>query len=295
MPCYGPLVGYFSKVMNDSTGKRPITFSKLKAFSGVPISLPCGKCVGCRLSWRRQWAVRCMHEKRMYNASAFVTLTYDDVNLPSNGSLSLTHLQKFMKRLRRVRPTGLRFFGCGEYGDASQRPHYHLLLFNTDFEDRKFVRQSPTGSDLFRSAEVTRLWPMGDNLIGSVDAKSCAYVAGYVMKKVGSERDYGARLPEFRVMSRRPGIGKSWHLAYWDEAFRHDSAIMDQGFVPLPRYYDEMFRELDEDMLVNLKTRRRREDWKFRNEYPEERSKARMWTREQFELAKQSRFAREGV
>ncbi len=33
-----------------------------------------------------------------------------------------------------------RFFHAGEYGTENNRPHYHALLFNLDFKDRKLYK-----------------------------------------------------------------------------------------------------------------------------------------------------------
>lgn len=298
MPCYGALTGYFSSDLNVS-GKRSIVFDKRKSLTGVPIMIPCGECIGCRLSFRRQWAIRCMHEKRLYCASAFLTLTYDDGHLPSPPSLSLRDLQLFMKRLRLARPAGLRFFACGEYGDTTRRPHYHVLLFNTDFPDMRQARLSDTGERLFTSAELSRLWPVGSSLIGSVSAGSAAYVCGYVLKKVGKPVEYPPNfLPEFRVMSRNPGIGSAWLERFGVEAYHHDSAIMDGHEVSLPKFYDGKQLVISCDVASGRlrspfdvhKSERRREGFLLN---PEDRSKDRMWVREQFELAKAARFSRE--
>ena len=50
MPCYSPLVGYRSRDLNPSTGKRSLVFDKRKAFSHIERKIPCGQCIGCRLS-----------------------------------------------------------------------------------------------------------------------------------------------------------------------------------------------------------------------------------------------------
>lgn len=289
MPCYGPLFGYYSKEVNAS-GRRSIVFDKRKSFSGIPILIPCGECIGCRMSWRRQWATRCLHEKRLHGASAFVTLTYDGKSIPALGSLRIRHLQLFMKRLRKERPCGLRFFACGEYGSTLQRPHYHVLLFNTDFPDMRFWKNSASGEALFSSVELDRIWNLGDAYIGTVTARSCAYVAGYVTKKVGREVDYAPREAEFRVMSRRPGIGCVWFERFHDEAYRHDSVIVDFRETGIPRYYDTKFVSIDPVRLSVLKRARKRSAL---FSHPEDQSKARMLVRERFELLKEERFKRE--
>lgn len=298
MPCYGALTGYFSSDLNVS-GKRSIVFDKRRSLTGVPIMIPCGECIGCRLSWRRQWALRCLHEKRMYSASVFLTLTYADDHLPDPPSLSLRDLQLFMKRLRATRPAGVRFFGCGEYGETTRRPHYHILLFNVDFPDQRFWKYGDTGEPMYRSATVRRLWEFGDNVLGSVTAQSCAYVAGYMLKKVGPPVEYPPNfLPEFRVMSRRPGIGASWLDAFGTEAYKDDSAIMDGHEVSLPKFYDARQRIISCDVASGrvrsafdvFKSERRREGFLLN---PQDRTKERMRVREEFELRKAKRFARE--
>lgn len=196
-----------------------------------------------------------------------------------------------MKRLRKAREPGLRFYGCGEYGDSTQRPHYHLLLFNTCFPDQRFYKQSETGSALYKSQELRELWPLGENIIGNVDFKSCAYVAGYVMKKVGSKGDYNGREPEFRVMSRNPGLGKEWFDRYGADAFRHDSVVLDGREVPIPRYYDDKYL-LVAPMKAQKVKRERKRDMLLLNK--EDRTKERLFVREQFELKKGARFKREG-
>ena len=101
------------------------------------VVVPCGKCLGCRKAHARQWAIRLVHEAQLHPTSAwFVTLTYDDGSLPDNGSLDPRDLQLFLKKLRRKHRRKLRYYACGEYGDASDRPHYHLVLYGPELLDR---------------------------------------------------------------------------------------------------------------------------------------------------------------
>lgn len=259
--CDKPLIGFYGKTVNPATGRRPIVFARKDSFSGVPIELPCGQCMGCKLERSRQWALRIVHEKRMHRESAFVTLTYSDDYLPEDGSLRLRDLQLFMKRLRKRREKGLRFFACGEYGTLLKRPHYHVLLLNTDFPDRRIWKRSRTGSALYVSAELCLLWTFGDHYIGDVSFASAAYVARYCTKKMtgdGAEEHYAGRKPEFTCMSRRPGIGMPWLEKYHPEAYRHDSAVKDGREVRLPAYYDSKYEDIDAERLAELKLRRRR-------------------------------------
>ena len=81
-----------------------------------------------------------MHEASMHMFNSFVTLTYDDDHLPEYNSLNYKHFQDFMKRLRKSH-NRVRFYMCGEYGEDFSRPHYHALLFNCFFPDKKSIPQ----------------------------------------------------------------------------------------------------------------------------------------------------------
>lgn len=271
MPCYGPLTAYRPRRLNSNGQVNPdrrLVFKKTDSESGIPINIPCGKCVGCRLEQSRQWAVRCMHEKRLHNASTFVTLTYDDKHLPSNRSLVKSDLQNFMKRLRHETGPGLRFFGCGEYGDKSDRPHYHVLLLNASFEDQKV---SATGAkySLYTSNKLSKLWTFGNHVLGDVTFESCAYVARYCVKKNQNGKTVSdGRTPEFLVMSRRPGIGAGYFNKYTDELLSHDTIIVNGVPAALPRFYDNKLAGLTGlsdpvaghlySRMENIKNRRRR-------------------------------------
>ena len=71
MPCYEPLK---ASLVVDANGKRSLSFDKNS--QGKGLSLPCGRCIGCRLERARQWAVRIMHESKMHDTNCFLTLTY---------------------------------------------------------------------------------------------------------------------------------------------------------------------------------------------------------------------------
>ncbi|WNK12738.1 MAG: replication initiator protein [Microvirus sp.] len=268
MPCYGPLTAYYPP--DDSPDKR-LVFDKRKSATGVAIKIPCGKCIGCKLEHSRQWALRCMHEKKQHSASSFLTLTYNDDNLPPGGTLVKKDLQLFMKRLRKYLGPGVRFFACGEYGEKTSRPHYHVLLLSHDFGDRRPVngyygsnKSGDRGFHLYRSAVLSNLWTAGNSVIGDVTFDSCAYVARYCTKKItGPKADdhYRGRKPEFLVMSRRPGIGTNYFNKFRGEMYTHDNVIVNGVPSSLPRFYDNKYASLNdtcEARLAVLKIARRR-------------------------------------
>lgn len=238
MPCNHPLMAY--KCRDGS-----VVFQQLERHAVEhEIKLPCGQCMGCRIDRAREWAVRCMHEAKLHEDNAFLTLTYNDENLPVSGSLDYSHFQKFMKRLRHVSGP-VRFFMCGEYGDQTARPHYHALIFGYDFPDKRYWRRSAGGFPLYRSAQLEKLWTYGNAEIGSVTVQSAGYCARYCLKKVTgdlSESHYSGRTPEFAHMSLKPGIGAKFFEKYEAGIFPDDFVVADGIKVPVPRYYEKLWK-----------------------------------------------------
>lgn len=173
----------------------------------------CGQCIPCRVKKRREWTHRISLEALQHPENAFLTLTYSDDCLPSDYSLNPKHFSGFMKRLRkRVSPRLVRYVGVGEYGDQTERPHYHAIIFNHPTCLRGVSQVSRrTGRccsvcDLYTSA-----WAQGHVHCGQVSLDSISYVCGYVVKKMTRSDDsrLNGRHPEFARMSNRPGIGAS--------------------------------------------------------------------------------------
>ncbi|WNK14581.1 MAG: replication initiator protein [Microvirus sp.] len=278
MPCFSPITAYRGREIG-KTGKRAITFSRNGSFSGEPIKLPCGQCVGCRLERSRQWALRCVKEAKMHERNCVLTLTYNKENLPSSGSLVKRDLQLFMKRLRKEFGNGIRFYACGEYGEDNKRPHYHCILFNFDFGDKRFYKKSATGTDLSTSDIAERIWGKGFAVVGEVTFESCAYIARYIVDKITGPaaddyyvNEHGEVMqPEFTNMSRRPGIGTSYFMKYGAEVYIHDSVIDRGREVRPPRFFDVLMDAIDPKRMVVLKRKRRREAMKHQEDNSPER------------------------
>lgn len=105
MACYHP-----AKAVRLSSGD--VKFVSQATVDGELLTLPCGQCIGCRLEYSRQWAIRCLDEAQMHAQNCFITLTLSPENVQKFGrSLDLSLFQKFMKRLRKeVAPLRIRFF-----------------------------------------------------------------------------------------------------------------------------------------------------------------------------------------
>lgn len=233
------------------------------------VTVPCGQCVGCRLERSRQWAIRCLHESQLYEFNCSITLTYSPFFCPSDFSVSVRHFQLFMKRLRKASLFKIRFFHCGEYGrtvvDSETgevslgRPHYHAILFNCDFIDKVRAGSSPGGLPLYQSDTLDEIWGMGRARIGDVTFESCAYVARYILKKLGNDGDFkrlDGRAPEYVTMSRRPGIGAGWFDKFRDDVFPSEEVVVRGRKCRPPRFYDELLRRQNPVGFAELKARR---------------------------------------
>lgn len=268
MSCYHPLTAYRAPPgtqFSTPKGLSSITFNRSSlSMEGVTeISLPCGKCIGCRLDYSRQWAMRICHEQYFSEKSCFVTLTYDDDHLPEGRTLVKKDLQDFFKRLRRsFRDSDIRYFACGEYGGKTQRPHYHVAFFGIDFsDDRKFYKFSGVQKNaLYISKALEKCWKNGFAPIGTLSFDSAAYVSRYILKKVTgkiADEYYQGRLPEFVLMSRKPGLGHDWYDRFGEQAMLLDSVILKSGLkAKPPRYYEKLFNLEHHNELSAIKERR---------------------------------------
>lgn len=260
MPCYHPIHAF--KAKSKDAQKIEIAFKLSDSWRGERIELPCGQCVGCRLEKARMWAVRCVHEASMYEKNCFITLTYDDKNLPKNGSLCLEDYQLFMKRLRKRYGPGIRYFHCGEYGENLGRPHYHALLFNHDFAD-KVPFSKRNGNWTYTSEDLSQLWKKGFSLVANVSFDSAGYVARYSLKKVTGKKakdHYGLLAPEYATMSRRPGIGKRWFDSFRGDVYPADRVVINGTNTRPPRYYDGLLGKDDPSTLALLKINREKNE-----------------------------------
>lgn len=270
MKCFSPLKGW----KNLDTGG--IVFRR-SSIAGDPMEVRCGQCLGCRLHYRQEWAIRISHEASLYDHNCFVTLTYDEEFLPPGGSLLKSDFQKFMKRLRkRFRGTRVRYYYCGEYGEANDgelgRPHFHACLFNFDLPDKQVFRQNDS-YPLFVSEILQQLWPYGFSTVGALNFDSAAYCSGYILKKVKGHRapDHYERvdtetgevywlLPEYVNMSTRPGIAHDWFRQRKDDVYPFDEVpVRGKGVLKgTPRYYDKLLEASDPHLLERVQLDRQR-------------------------------------
>lgn len=251
------------------------------------IEVPCGKCLGCRMDYSRQWADRMMLEMQDHKETYFITLTYNEDHVPYNPmpdletgeiidsvkTLRKSDLQKFMKRLRRkVGDDHLMYFACGEYGENTSRqcPHYHLIIFGLHLDDLKFFKRSNLGFNYYTSEFLDKVWSVDGNQIGNVLVapatwETCAYTARYVTKKAKNDltdfyKDHNI-VPEFTVMSRRPAIAKNAFLKYIESDnvcyanFSSISLKTEKGGkrITVPKYWDRLAESIIPEIVAQKK------------------------------------------
>ena len=286
MACYHPI-----PALQEGSGQPKLW--PLRDNTGRPtanLALPCGTCLGCKSARATQWAHRCSHEASRTPYNTFLTLTYDDKHLPTEGYLDARALTLFIKRLRQRRTrdsgtirsdsgTNIRYFACGEYGTQTERPHYHALLFNCAFPKTEKV-----GKDLYATDILRELWPYGDHRFGDATPAAANYIAQYSLKKQRAsykwrDSDGGymghayidedgvehLKPPPFLRMSLKPAIGTEWLKEYATD-LQHGYLVENGRKFPIPRTYKQKLRELYPHLAEDIDIR----SAKHRQELPQE-------------------------
>ena len=146
-------------------------------------------------------------------------------------NLDKRDVQLFMKRLRKLSTEKIKYYLCGEYGGTSNRPHYHIILFNAEVKN------------------IEAAWQRGNTHYGEVSGASIGYTLKYMSKvsRIPMHKN-DDRQPEFSLMSK--GLGQNyltenmqgWHKA--DLLNRVHMVLPDGKKVAMPRYYkDKLYTE----------------------------------------------------
>lgn len=185
----------------------------------------------------------------------FVTLTYDDNNIPfyideDDGVFEMRarqeDVQKFVKRLRK---SGYKFkyFIVSELGPKNQRPHYHGLFFSNEKIPPDVIQKK---------------WSKGFTSSYPASPGALRYCTKYILK--GNKRD-----GNFMLCSKRPAIGSSYvkyqtaHDTYRQTdygVYQFSMPLVGGKLAPMPRYYkkkfaqffDELEYEMNKVKVINL-------------------------------------------
>lgn len=187
--CLSPLLKY---VTNGTTGR-------------MSRRIPCGKCPECTQKKINDWTIRIDKELERSYFPYFVTLTYNNENLPINpsyedidtktgeiltidasSSLRKKDVQDFFKRLRKSHTKKfpdsppLKYMAVGEYGTKFGRPHYHIILLNCmdkSLIDQAWSKAKRVGHNTFFYS------PIGFVHYPSLTAGAVKYVLKYLSKE----------------------------------------------------------------------------------------------------------------
>lgn len=294
MSCYEPLHGFIIGLTDEKKNKLLVTSNKVKAIdkqnqpiykdigidetSRLPsFVLPCGHCLGCREDQSKEWSNRLIMESLYHDTSYFLTLTYDDDHIPIvesldeetgeyfiHSSLCKRDIQLFIKRLRRANPNDhIRYYIAGEYGETTDRAHYHAIVYGLHVYDLVPFGRSETGNQYFISESLSKIWSNGFVSIEPANEYTFKYVANYVTKKlgIGFEQEYKDKglVPPFSMQSLKPGIGYKYLDENKEKIIERDYIVLgtekgSYSFNP-PRYFYKKFWN-EEDLEVRSARRR---------------------------------------
>lgn len=192
-----------------------------------------------------------MHELPYWDTATFLTLTYDDDHLPVvettdndtpvivENTLIKKDLINFFRRLKDDRK--IKYFACGEYGDETNRPHYHAIVYGVHPIEKQLILDN---------------WKYGLVDLGTVTPESAKYVSSYIQKKLSgsmAEEEYGLRQEPFQLQSR--GIGERYCIDN-EAMLRNKGSVSLNGHpVGIPRYYQKKLGMTTEDHREHARKR----------------------------------------
>lgn len=250
---------YLQAKSNTSGPKNLVlTYTRLVKDSfpyGEPyLDVPCGKCESCLVRRTNEWSFRLFQERKNSKSCYFVTLTYDELNVPRNpitGELMLNKrdCQLFIKRLRKYYGNGIRYFLASEYGENFGRPHYHMLIFNLPIDETKPDWKAKLSLNLFS------IWNKGGvDVDVAVDGR-IIYCAKYMLSTLDNDA-WLTRPKPFILTSRKPGLGANFFEDLAEQRYRYETCdtkcVTEKGIAyPMHRYYKDKF--FDDDCKERIK------------------------------------------
>lgn len=270
MACDSPLSIRYNPPLDDGTGRLIYYFPA-----------DCGKCLKCLIKRKAQWSYRLTEEKRESFSAYFVTLTYNEKNLPwADGKATINKndhyefirnlrllenpkrlgkrlaisTEEYLRATRNIKEEGdLKYYGCYEYGDQFGRPHGHYILFNV--RDIDNIRIAWSNSVLVKEGrKKVRVFTDQKGIVEidpDVNVNNIDYVLKYMIKE--NYKDDQEQQRELSFMSK--GLG----LCVADPAFRKsiqrtdvNQVVNQRGSkIPLPRYYRKKFVSRDKQQEKN--------------------------------------------
>lgn len=205
---------------------------------------PCRKCIPCLIARQKAWVTRLTEELRNHDENYFVTLTYNDENLPSddNGQLCFNkrHLIKLNQDIRKRYQDGrfrnpvykqvfgspeffelphdvkYKYYITSEYGPSdtgTHRPHYHAVFYGMQVPLYTF------------ELLLKLLWPYGFVSVFPAEDGAAGYISKYLVTDGVGKQSYQSedQMHPFALMSKGLGLSYVERMADWH---RQDSRRM---------------------------------------------------------------------
>lgn len=222
----------------------------------------CGRCLPCLKKRKAQWSYRIENEMRHSISAYFVTLTYNDDNLPPGNVVDPKHHKEFIALLKQYESWtemstrldysyeefqrskqrigeyandyhyddyNLRYYGISEFGGISGRVHWHYLLFN-----------------VIDKRNIEKAWQAGLVQVDECNINTIDYVLKYMIKERENDQPQGKK--EVSFMSKGMGMqGITQEFIDSISAPENNQVVNSRGHkVALPRIYRKNFMEKDQ-------------------------------------------------
>lgn len=202
----------------------------------------CGKCLFCRKKKAYELAQRCVLHASMYDKNCFLTLTYDETKETYHNEFNYPDIQLFKKNLRQhcnrnYNGKRIEIFNVHEYGKNGKK-HWHLVVFNHDFEDKDLFTKK-NGISIYNSKALSKLWAHGFNTIGDVTEASAMYQAQYMEKDFRNGNITNGK----RSNSKHSGIARPYFLKHYNQILRLGYVPVNGKKMPVPRYFEKLAKK----------------------------------------------------
>lgn len=149
-------------------------FTRVIQKDGIIREIPCGKCEICKDNRRRDYTVRLNLAKKQFLNHYFITLTFNEDELPTDRDGCIRKFQLYMKRLRKnINSRGVfKYFCVLEKGEIGGRYHWHQILFT----NLKFSKEE------LRNVILDN-WHYGIVDVGYLQEGGITYVCKYLFKE----------------------------------------------------------------------------------------------------------------
>lgn len=190
------------------------------------LEVSCGHCSPCIMRKKNDYKNKLILEQSCHNcAPLFLTLTYDNEHLPSDG-VSVKDVQLFLKRWRSYSEyhhtycCRFRYVCHSEYTPKNGRPHYHLLIFGYPLSPRDIMRLQ---------SEIFECWGKGFVYLELCDHGCFNYVSKYLCK--------GSNIPFKKEPDPEPGPDGKPKYSLCNPNFRLSSR--GNGGLGVPAFNDD--------------------------------------------------------